>query len=171
MAHRVPWIDLGPPHESARYEMWHRLRRPRIRIEADVVHTPSLAVPPVRGRPLVVTVHDIAPERLPETTTPRGVRFHAGARARPGGTPSLVIVPSKFTADELEREGFEPDRIEVVPFGVDTPVARDPDEIDQTVARAGVDRRMSSRSVPSSHARTYRRSSARSASSGATARS
>ena len=45
---------------STRYEMWHRLRRPQIRIEADLVHAPSLAIPPVRDRPFVVTVHDIA---------------------------------------------------------------------------------------------------------------
>ncbi len=76
VAARVPWIDLGPPHGSLRYELWHRLRRPELRIEADVVHAPSLAVPPVRGRPLVVTVHDIAFRRLPEVTTKRGVSFH-----------------------------------------------------------------------------------------------
>ncbi|MDQ1380949.1 MAG: hypothetical protein QOG65_1853 [Actinomycetota bacterium] len=138
VVHRVPWIDLGPPHGSVRYEMWHRLRRPRVRIEADLVHAPSLAVPPVRGRPLVVTVHDIAPERLPEVTTTRGVRFHTRGLALARRHANLVIVPSKFTGAELEREGFERDRIEVVPFGVDAPVARDPDEIDRAVARAGV---------------------------------
>jgi glycosyltransferase involved in cell wall biosynthesis len=135
---RVPWIDLGPPHGSVRYELWHRLQHPRVRIEADVVHAPSLAIPPVPNRPLVVTVHDIAFRRLPELTTKRGVRFHRRGLTLARRHARVVIVPSMFTGRELEREGFAPDRIEIVPFGVDPPVPRDPDEIDRAIARAGV---------------------------------
>ena len=138
VAHRVPWIDLGWPRGSARYELWHRLQRPLVRIDADLVHAPSLAIPPVNGRPLVVTVHDVAFRRLPETSTRRGVRFHTRglALARRHATP--VVVPSEFTGRELEREGFDRDRVAVVPFGVDPPIPRDPDEVDRAVARAGV---------------------------------
>ena len=139
VAPRVPWIDLGPPRGSARYELWHRLRRPEVRIEADLVHAPSLAVPPVHGRPLIVTVHDVAFRRLPETSTGRGVRFHSRGLSLARRHANLVIVPSIFTGAELEREGFERERIEVVPFGVDPPVPRDPDEIDRMVASAGVE--------------------------------
>jgi glycosyltransferase involved in cell wall biosynthesis len=139
VARRVPWIDLGSPHGSARYELWHRLRRPEVRIPADVVHAPSLAVPPVRDRPLIVTVHDVAFRRLPETSTPRGVRFHSRGLTLARRHADLVIVPSVFTGRELEREGFERARIEVVPFGVDAPAPRDPDEIDRTIARAGIE--------------------------------
>lgn len=135
---RVPWIDLGPPHGSVRYELWHRLQRPRVRIEADVVHAPSLAIPPVGRQPLVVTVHDIAFRRLPEVTTKRGERFHRRGLALVRRHARVVIVPSVFTGHELELEGFERDRISVVPFGVDPPTPRDPDEIDAAVARAGV---------------------------------
>ena len=78
-ARRVPWIDLGAPHGSVRYELWHRLGRPPVDIEADVVHAPSLAVPPVRDAALVVTVHDIAFLRVPHVTTRRGVSFHRRA--------------------------------------------------------------------------------------------
>jgi len=138
VARRVPWIDLGPPHGGARYELWHRLRRPEVRIEADVVHAPSLAVPPVRGRPLVVTVHDVAFRRLPEATTKRGMSFHSRGLTLARRHAALIIVPSQFTGHELEREGFERNRITVVPFGVDPPVPRDPDEIDRAVARAHV---------------------------------
>ena len=137
VAPRVPWIDLGAPHGSLRYELWHRLQRPRVRIEADVVHAPSLAIPPVRGRPLVVTVHDIAFRRLPEVTTKRGASFHTRGLELARRHASLVVVPSMFTCSELVREGFEPERIEVIPFGVDPPVSRDPDEIDSAVARVG----------------------------------
>jgi glycosyltransferase involved in cell wall biosynthesis len=138
VARRVPWIDLGPPRGSLRYELWHRLRRPIVRIEAEVMHAPSLAIPPVGDRPLVVTVHDIAFRRRPEVTTRRGYNFHTRGLQLARRHATLVVVPSKFTGQELEREGFERDRIEVIPFGVDPPEPRDPDEIDRAVARAGV---------------------------------
>jgi len=137
VAPRVPWIDLGAPHGSMRYELWHRLQRPRLRIEADLVHAPSLAIPPVRDRPLVVTVHDIAFRRMPEVTTKRGVSFHTRGLDLARRHASLFVVPSMFTCRELVSEGFERDRIAVIPFGVDPPVPRDPDEIDRAVARVG----------------------------------
>ena len=138
VAHRVPWIDLGWPRGSARYELWHRLQRPLVRIDADLVHAPSLAIPPVHGRPLVVTVHDVAFRRLPKTSTRRGVRFHTRGLTLARRHATLVVVPSEFTGRELEREGFDRDRVAVVPFGVDPPIPRDPDEVDRAVARAGV---------------------------------
>ena len=76
LARAVPWIDLGQPRGAVRYELWHRLGRPRVRLDADLVHAPSLAIPPVGDMPLVVTVHDIAFLRLPHVSTTRGVRFH-----------------------------------------------------------------------------------------------
>jgi glycosyltransferase involved in cell wall biosynthesis len=139
LAPRVPWIDLGLPHGSMRYELWHQLRRPVVPIQADLLHAPSLAVPPApSGVPLVVTVHDLAFVRMPETTTKRGVRFHAKGLAIARKEAALVIAPSAFTRAELEREGFAPERIHVAQFGVDAPVPRDPDEIDASVASAGV---------------------------------
>jgi glycosyltransferase involved in cell wall biosynthesis len=134
----IPWLDLGRPRGSVRYELWHRMRRPALRIDADLVHAPSLAVPPVPDLPLAVTVHDIAFLRLPETTTPRGIAFHTRGLDVARRDATLVIVPSEFTRGELEREGFDPERIEVAPFGVDPPAERDDADIDAAIARAGV---------------------------------
>ena len=88
-------------------------------------HAPSLAVPPVRGRPLVVTVHDIAFLASRATTDP-GCEFPLAGLAltRRHATPRDRSVD--VHRRELEREGFEPRRIAVVPFGVDPPVARIP---------------------------------------------
>ncbi len=133
----VPWIDLGAPHGSLRYESWHFLRRPVVPVEADVLHATSLAIPPSRGTPLVVTVHGLEFLRLPHTVTRHGARFHRRGLELSRKHASLVIAPSTFTAAELAREGFSPDRVQVVPLGVDAPDPRDPDEIDATVARAG----------------------------------
>jgi glycosyltransferase involved in cell wall biosynthesis len=137
VAARVQWRDLGWPHGGVRYELWHRLRRPVVPIAADIAHAPSLAIPPVRI-PLVVTIHDIAFLRIPNVTTARGVSFHRRGLelARRHGT--LIIAPSHFTERELVLEGFRGDRIAVVPFGIDPPQARDPDELDAALATAGV---------------------------------
>jgi len=135
---RVPWVDLGAPHGSVRYELWHRIQRPVVHIPAELTHAPSLAIPPVRDQPLVVTAHDIAFLRIPHVTTPRGAHFHGRGLALARRHARVVIVPSEFTRQELEREGFDRDRLVVVPFGVDAPLPRDPDEIDATVARVGV---------------------------------
>ncbi len=138
VAPRVPWIDLGSPHGSVRYELWHRVRRPMVRVHADLVHAPSLAVPPVGRTPLVVTVHDIAFMRIPQVTTRRGTRFHTRGLELARRDATLIVVPSAFTHRELEREGFTADRLQVAQFGVDPPAPRDPEEIDTTIARAGV---------------------------------
>ena len=135
---QAPWIDLGAPHGSVRYECWHRLGRPVVRADADVVHAPSLVVPPVRDAALVVTVHDIAFLRVPHVTTRRGVSFHRRALALARKHADLVITPSSFTRVELLREGFSPEEVHVALLGVDPPLSRSDADIDATVARAGV---------------------------------
>jgi glycosyltransferase involved in cell wall biosynthesis len=132
------WVDLGAPHGSLRYECWHRLRRPRLDLDADVVHATSLAVPPVRDSALVVTVHDVAFLRVPQVTTPRGVRFHRRGLELTRRDADLVISVSAFTRDELVREGFDPETIVVAHHGIDPPADRSDDDIDATVASAGV---------------------------------
>ena len=141
VAPRVPWIDLGAPHGSVRYELWHRTRRPIVRIDADLMHAPSLAIPPPPpGTPLVVTVHDIAFLRVPNATTARGLSFHRRGLDLARREAALVIVPSEFTRVELEREGFPSDRIAIARFGIDPPGDRTDEEIDATIAAAGVRR-------------------------------
>lgn len=136
----VPWVDLGRPAGSLRYELWHRLRRRRLRrVDAAVVHATSLAVPPARGRALVVTIHDVAFLRIPETTTRRGRAFHRRGLDIARREADVVVTPSGFTRDELVVEGFEPDRIVVAPHGIDITSERSEAELDAVVAAAGVE--------------------------------
>src|SRR5439155_620243 len=100
---RTVWVDLGPPHGGVRYEMWHRLRRPSLRLDADVVHATSLVVPPVHEAPLVVTVHDVAFLRVPDVTTRRGVSFHRRGLELTRREADLVIAVSAFPRDALLR--------------------------------------------------------------------
>ena len=98
-----PWVALRRPHGSVRYELWHRLRHPVVRVPGALVHAPSLAVPPVRGRPLVVTAHDVAFHRFPHATTARGRAFHERGLALARRYADLVIAPSEFTLHEIGR--------------------------------------------------------------------
>ena len=73
----------GAPHGSVRYEMWHRLRRPVVRVAADLVHAPSLAVPPARKHP---ARRHRARHRVPADPaghhSPRRALPHSGSRGR-----------------------------------------------------------------------------------------
>lgn len=116
------------------YDAWHVLGAPglgavrRRRGALDVVHAPSVAVPP-RGRyRLVVTVHDAAPLVHPETYPRRGRWFHRRGIAAAARRADLVITVSRAAADEIdEHTDISPDRVRVVPNGVDPTEASDED--------------------------------------------
>ena len=102
-----------------RYEAWHRFRRPAVRTAGDLVHAPSLAVPPPGRRPLVVTVHDLAFRSHPDCFPPRGRAFHERGLALALAEAAAVVVPSEATAAELRSAGFEPSRVHVAHHGID----------------------------------------------------
>jgi glycosyltransferase involved in cell wall biosynthesis len=126
----VEWVDLGWPQGSLRYEAWHRLRRPEVKVAGDLVHAPSLAVPPRGRRPLVVTVHDIAFLRFPEDTTRRGERFHRRGLELARRDADVIVTPSAFTRNELLLEGFDAKQVCVASFGVDPPSSRPEEHLD-----------------------------------------
>lgn len=110
------------------YEAWHRFGWPPLALGAlDVVHAPSVAVPPRGPVPLVVTVHDAAPALFPESFPRRGLRFHRMGLAAAAGRADVVITVSEAAAGEITAHTAIPaQRIRVVPNGVD-PVAVDPE--------------------------------------------
>lgn len=122
------------------YEAWLRVGRPGLRGlgAVDVVHAPSVAVPP-RGRaPLVVTVHDAAPELFPEAFPRRGRKFHAMGLAAAARRADLVITVSHAAADEITRlTAIEPARLRVVPNGV-RPHSVDPAAAKRVLAARGL---------------------------------
>jgi glycosyltransferase involved in cell wall biosynthesis len=104
------------------YEGWLRLGRPRLpkSLNADLVHAPSVAVPPHPGVPLVVTVHDVASELFPESFPRRGRRFHRhGLRAAERRADLVLTVSEAAAADIAEHTSIGEDRIRVVHNGVD----------------------------------------------------
>lgn len=104
-----------------RYETWHRFRWPVVRVPGDLIHAPSLAVPPPGKRPLVVTVHDLAFRTHPECFPARGRAFHERGLALARAEAAAVIVPSAATAAELRDAGFEAARVHVAHHGIELP--------------------------------------------------
>lgn len=106
--------------------------------DVDVVHAPSLAVPPRRGAPVAVTVHDLAWRQVPEAFPARGRRWHEAALARALDRASLFVVPSRTTADALVESGASAAQVEVVDEGSDHLPAPDPVGAGAVLAGLGV---------------------------------
>ena len=132
--------DLGWPHGSMRYEAWHRARRPTVRTSGALVHAPSLAIPPVRGRPLVVTAHDVAFHRFPQVTTRRGRAFHERGLALARNHADIVIAPSQFTRGELIDLGIPEHRVRVAYLGTDPAEAVDQQDVERRLRELRVER-------------------------------
>ena len=136
----LPWP------RPALYDGWHRLGRPRLAGRRglgglDLVHAPSVAVPPPGPVPLVVTVHDAAPELFPEAFPPRGRRFHAQGLAAAARRADLVITVSQAAADEITaHSAIRPDRVRVVPNPVAAPEV-DPAQRARVLEALGLDSR------------------------------
>ncbi|MGH9050587.1 MAG: glycosyltransferase family 4 protein [Acidimicrobiia bacterium] len=125
------------------YDAWHVAGVPglggvtRRRGELDIVHAPSVAVPPKGHYGLVVTVHDAAPLLFPETYPRRGRWFHRRGIAAAARRADLVITVSQAAADEIDEHTDIPmARVRVVPNGVDLAEASDADVM---AARAAFD--------------------------------
>lgn len=79
---------------------WERGVGPAIR-GADLVHAPTLLIPPRRGRPLVVTIHDTVPWTHPDTLTRRGVAWHRKMGRYAAKVADLILTPTQAVAGEL----------------------------------------------------------------------
>jgi glycosyltransferase involved in cell wall biosynthesis len=125
---------------AALYESWQRFRRSSITSlvgPVDVIHATGMAVPP-RTAPLVVTVHDLAFLRDPTQFTARGVRFFHRAIELARRDATLVNCPSQATIDECVDNGFDPERLRLLPWSID-PVPADPGEVAQRRAQLNID--------------------------------
>ena len=107
------------------YDTWNVFGEPPLGMlhpslrDLDLVHAPSLAVPPRSGARLIVTAHDAATLVAPQTYPRRGRAFHRRGFAATARRADLVIAPTNAAAEEiLAHTAIGPDRIRVVPHGV-----------------------------------------------------
>lgn len=86
----------------------------------DLFHFPSFVSRPLRAAKAVVTIHDLAFVRMPESSERKNAAFLNKHVPRTLERAALVLVDSKFTASELaEIYGYPEDKTRVVPLGVE----------------------------------------------------
>ena len=125
-----PGLDLellsfggpGRPSSVVRDAAWYpRGLRGRARaLDLDLLHCTTFRAPARGGVPTVVTVHDLAILRSPEAF-PRWHRLYGTLGLRKVlRAADAVIAVSQFARDEVvELVGIAPERVRVVPNGVD----------------------------------------------------
>jgi glycosyltransferase involved in cell wall biosynthesis len=108
----VPVRDVG----------WYLGALPLLARKADVLHCPTFRAP-VRSRvPLVVTFHDLAVLRHPETFNAWTRRYSRALLPRVVGAAARIIAVSEFTARELVDLLAVPEtKIRVIPNAVGPP--------------------------------------------------
>jgi glycosyltransferase involved in cell wall biosynthesis len=105
----------------ARDAIWYLTLLPRAaaRDGVDVLHCPTARAPFNSSVPLVVTIHDVAVLRYPETFNLWTRRYSAFALPRVARAAARIIVGSEFTkAEVIELLGVPEERLRVIPYGV-----------------------------------------------------
>lgn len=99
---------------------WTQIELPRRAkaARADILHHPLPALALRASCPQVVTLHDLAFERLPELFTPAFRRYASLTHRRAARGAAAVVCVSQTTAkDARARWGVNPERIVVAPHG------------------------------------------------------
>ena len=120
--------------------VWRRLELPRLEglVRFDALLATNFLPPPTRSDAVVLVVHDLAFEAMPEAGPGFGERWRRrfdGWLRRSAG----VIVPSASAkADLLRRHRLDEDRVRVIPHGADPFEAPAPEETERVRARFGI---------------------------------
>lgn len=152
----VPGFAAAHPELAARHELVissldarRRSRRvlaevtwlpPRLH-DVDVVHHGGGTVPPRSPQPVLLTIHDVQYRTFPEYLTALKRQYLRVAVPRSIRHATVVAVPSEYVrATIVDGYRIDPERVVVVPHGVDAPAHVTPD--DELRARYGLgDRR------------------------------
>ena len=127
---REPGLDLrrhrfpgsSRPAKVARDTAWYLGALPVASGRDDVLHLPAHRGPLLSAAPLVLTVHDLAVIRHPETFNRWTRRYTRLLLPRLARTATRVIAVSEFTAREaVEVLGVDERRLRVIPHGVEEP--------------------------------------------------
>ena len=118
--------------------LWEQIVLPQ-RILRKPLFSPSNTGPLAVSRQVVV-IHDIAPLDHPEWYNPRFSAFYSYLLPRLARNVKKVITDSEFTRNRiLEKMDVSPDKIKVVPLGVDSkfkPIA--PVEVQDVIKQLGI---------------------------------
>jgi glycosyltransferase involved in cell wall biosynthesis len=121
---RYQLVGQGRVKKLVRDAYWYRFSLPRAARSdgVDVLHTPTMRAPFRSRVPLVVTIHDLAVLRKPETFNGWTRRYSTYALPRVARAADAIVVGSEFSRDEVvELLHVAPERIRVIPYGVGPP--------------------------------------------------
>jgi glycosyltransferase involved in cell wall biosynthesis len=89
--------------------------------DLDLIHYPVTVPIPATDRPRVVTLHDLQHHDLPHLFSRAERTYRHWAYDGSARRASVVVTSSQFSRGRIvDLLGIEPDRIEVVHFGIDT---------------------------------------------------
>jgi glycosyltransferase involved in cell wall biosynthesis len=122
----------GVPESAAGYSLREQVRLPMAarRIHADLYHAPHYVLPPfVPGRS-VVTIHDCIHLRFPQYLPSRGAWLYAYTMIRLATRKAarVLTVSEASKRDILHYTGVRPEKVVVVPNGLDPRFAAPPDQ-------------------------------------------
>ena len=96
-----------------------RLQSLAYKANCDVLHGPTYALPAALTMPGVLTIHDVIALTHPGFATPGSARVQKSLLPRSVKAARRIIVPSQAVKAEAERVlKADPDRIDVIPWGV-----------------------------------------------------
>lgn len=101
--------------------LWEQFRLPGLlrRQPADVIFSPGYSLPRARGRPSLVTIHDLSFEHFPGDFSFRELRRRRYLARGAARRATRVLTDTRRTAAELrQRYEVPPERVAVVPLGV-----------------------------------------------------
>jgi glycosyltransferase involved in cell wall biosynthesis len=115
---------LTPPHH--RFEQLV-LPLEIARVRPDVLHCPDFIPPFRRTCPAVITVHDLAFVRFPETVTVESRRYYGQVRRAVQSAERTIVVSEATARDLAELLGVTTERVRVIHNGLDPVFRRPPD--------------------------------------------
>ena len=87
---------------------------------ADLVHHGGGTAPRFGGGPVVLTIHDLQYETYPEYISATKLRYLRSMMPRSVARAQVITVPTEYVRGTvIERFGVDPDRVVVVPHGVE----------------------------------------------------
>jgi len=109
---------------------------------ADVYHFPNFIRPPLKRGKSVVTIHDLAFMRYPETIEKKNLRYLNSCIQQTIETADAIIAVSEFTASEIrELLGVPAEKVTVIHQGLSPNMIRPADgEIQATRKALGLER-------------------------------
>lgn len=94
--------------------------------DSDLVHHGGGTTPAVGKRPIVLTIHDLQYLTYPEYVSTAKLRYLEAVVPRAARRAAIVAVPTEYVKQTVtESFGVDPDRVVVVPHGVEPSLDQD----------------------------------------------